>query len=207
VRNRKLVNVCVAIFSIAVIVCVVCYIQAYNVRALAQECLNDTQRLRLGSSSRPEVERTFAKFSKFRRDGLLSTKKNDFPTREYLIINRGMHLSNFLRSSGFYVSLTFDHDILIMKGAGFAEGISPSVSTRAWSIRAVQESGLDRSPRKLIVRERGPGQRIDVELDDQTSEADQGAAFDYNLGCFTSLLGCRTVYDVLPGLHQLKHSN
>jgi hypothetical protein len=178
-----------------------CVLYTFHVRFQAESCLNSVRQIHVGSSTQDEVRKTLDAYRCFETDGTAMISGKDYHTYSYLIKNSGFHLLKVFHPTQFGVSLTFLDGVVVEKYVILIrEPFHLVVDTRETITGLMQDYLLSENPSGMLVGEWDPPSRMDVHLDARASEADRKAAFDYNLGCFTSVFGCRSVYKILPGV-------
>jgi len=155
-----------------------------------------------GSSSLAEADKLLQPFRGFEVDGTATIFGADYPLHTYQFKNNGMHLLGIYRPTLFQAGLTFRDGIVIERSAGLFQEPDYSVGTRESLAGLLQNTSLDESASGMIAGVYDPPTRMDVFLDTRASKTTLKDAYDYNLSCFTSLKGCRNVYDMLPGMRQ-----
>jgi hypothetical protein len=181
-----------------------CVLYTFQIRWQAESCLNAIRQLHVGSSTQEDARKALEPFHRFETDGVAHFYKDrsrfDYPTYTYRIENRGFHLLAIFNPAMFGAGVIFRDGIVISKGAGFMQEPFHMVNTRETVPGLMQNSSLDSNPTGMIVGRWDPPLKLNVDLDTRASEADRKAAFEYNLGCFTSILGCRSFHKILPGV-------
>ncbi len=177
-----------------------CILNSFYVRWQAEKCLEAARQLRLGSSTEEDARKALGAFGRFERDGTAMIQGKDYPLHTYQFKNNGFHLLGVFHPALFQASLTFKDRILIERSASFFQEPYHTVNTRESMAGLLQNASLDESPSGMIAGVYDPPAKMDVFLDTRASDTDRKAAYEYNLGCFTSLSGCRTVYEILPAV-------
>lgn len=182
-----------------------CIFYSFRIRWQAQACLDALQKLHVGTSTMEDARKVLAPFHRFEKDGTTSISGKEYPIHTYSIDNKGFHLLGIFSPTRFGTGLIFRNGIVIDKGAGFTQEnripkVSYIVRTRETVPGLMQNFSLESNPSGMIVGVWDPSSKLDVFLDTRASEADRKAAYNYNLGCFTSIFGCRGVYQILPGV-------
>jgi hypothetical protein len=179
-----------------------CVLYSFYVRSQAERCLKAVQQLHLGSSTEADAGKALGAFGRFERDGTAMILGKDYPLHTYRFKNNGFHLLGVFHPALFQASLTFKNGVLIERSASFFQEPYHTVITRESMAGLLQNASLDENPSGMIAGVYDPPAKMDVFLDTRASDTDRKAAYEYNLGCFTSLSGCRTVYEILPTVKQ-----
>ncbi len=193
-----------------------CVCNSFRVRWQAEACLNLIRLLHVGSSTMEDANMLLKPFNRIEKDGTASIygkpyqaysyTTHSYAVHSYLIENKGLHLLGIFPRTHFEITLFFGDGLLVGKGASFAQDrYMPKAATySADSLETIpglmSDVPLAENPSGMILRSSGTPFRLEVLLDARASEADRKAAFDFDLGCFTSVFGCRSVYEILPGV-------
>jgi hypothetical protein len=134
-------------------------------------------------------------------DGTAREFGSDYPLHTYLFKNSGNHLLGLFKPTYFQVGLTSRPDgVVIEMSASLFQAPYPSVVTRESIIESEHIQALRDSASGMIVSVFDPPLKMNISLNPRVSDAVRKSAYDYNLGCFTSVFGCRSVYKILPGV-------
>jgi len=134
-------------------------------------------------------------------DGTSREFGSDYSLHTYQINNSGNHLLGIFKPTYFQIGLTYRPDgVVIEMSASLSQMPYRSVVTIESIIRSEHIQALHDSTSGVIVNVFDPPLKMNVSLNPRASDADRKAAFDFNLGCFTSVFGCRSVYKILPGV-------
>jgi hypothetical protein len=189
--------------SVALIGIFGCILYSFYIRWQAEACLNAIRQLHVGSSTMEDARKLFAPFQRYETDGTADIAGKEYPTHTYLIGNTGVHLLGIFHKAGLGAGVTFRDGVVISKGAGFFQEPFYSVHARESIVGLSPDPSVDETASGMIEDGEDSSPTMRVLLDTRASEKDRKAAFDYNLGCFTSLIGCRSVYEILPGVKHL----
>lgn len=199
---RAIFKVGTALAGVALIAISGCVLYSFYVRWQAEKCLEAVQQFHLGSSTEKDAHQALGAFGRFEKDGTAMILGKDYPLHTYQFKNNGFHLLGVFHPALFQASLTFKDGVLIERSASFFQEPYHQVITRESIAGLLQNASLDESPSGMIAGVYDPPAKMDVFLDTRASDTDRKAAFEYNLGCFTSLTGCKSVYEILPTVKQ-----
>jgi hypothetical protein len=177
-----------------------CVAYSYLMQWQAESCLKTILQLDVGSSTQVDALKAMKPFRRFEIVGTASFGGGNHPNYAYWITNNGFHLLGIFYPSRFSANLIFRDGIVVWRSAAFVQEPYHVVGTRETITGLLQDISLNENPTGMMVSVWDPPSRMDVDLDARASEADRKAAYDYNLGCFTSVFGCRSVYKILPGV-------
>lgn len=199
---RVFIRTGVVLLGVALIGVTGCISYSCYIRWQAERCLKAVQQLQVGSSTDEDVRKVLEPFRRFERDGTAMIYGRDYPLRTYLFKNNGFHLLGIFHPTLFQASLTFRNGVVIERGVSFYQEPHHSVGTRESITGLLQNTSLDESSSGILVGVYDPPQKMDVFLDTRASDTARKTAYEYNLACFTSLSGCRSVYEILPSVKQ-----
>ena len=174
-------------------------------RFCAQYCLEKVGRLQIGTTTLQDAERALWPLRRFESLGNFNTHRGELPYYTYLFKNSGLHLLGVYQPTLFQIGLIYRNGILVEKIVSLSQG-SPNVtaSTRESEVGFLQNAALDRARSGIVVGIYSPPSRMQIIFDERASERDRRDAFRYDLGCFTAVLGCRTVHRLLPTFNAAK---
>ena len=179
-----------------------CVLYSYRVRWQAEKCLQAMQQLSVGSSTADDARKLLEPFHGYEADGTAMINGKTYPTQTYRFENKGIHLLWIFHPARFQTGVTFRNGIVIERGAGFLMEPFQSVGTREGVTGLLQNASLDESASGMLTWIYDPPVKMEVFLDTRASGTDRNTAYAYNLGCFTTLTGCKSVYEILPTVRQ-----
>jgi hypothetical protein len=175
-----------------------CVLRSLWVRWQSQKCLDTVRRFQVGLTTEQDAENKMTPFREFEVDGKTTVNGKDYLTRTYRFQNSGFHLLRIFHPSIFQTGLIFGDGVVVEKGAGFLTEPFLAVNTRESITGFLQNSSLDANDSGVLVGIYEPPVKMDVFLDTRAAKTKQKAAFGYNLSCFTTPLGCKNIYEILP---------
>lgn len=177
-----------------------CVLYTFYIQWRTTQFLGVVQGIRVGQTTQLEARKLLSPFRTNETDGVTKILGNDFETYSFQFENSGLHLLGLFRASRFGGGVTFRSGIVVAKGAGLTQYPCCSVGTeetidglRPYLWREKNSSGFH-------VDMQEPPEVMQVFLETHTSEKNREVAYKYNLGCITSLGGCRSVHEILPGV-------
>jgi hypothetical protein len=178
-----------------------CVFYSYYVRWEADRCLQIFSQFRTGSTTIEEASKALGPFGRYEVDGTAREFGSDYSLHTYLFKNSGNHLLGLFKPTYFQVGLTFRSDgVVIERSASLFQAPYRSVVTLESIVESEHIQALHDSASGMIVSVFDPPLKMSVLLNPRASDAVRKSAYDYNLGCFTSVFGCRSVYKMLPGV-------
>jgi hypothetical protein len=171
---------------------------SFRVRWEAERCLNAAMRLHVGLSKLNDARKIMEPFRQFETDRAAMIDGRSCQYFTYRLENRGPHLLGLHRPTQFAASLVFCGQNLVERDASFIDQGSLIVGTKETIIGFRKTTYPAESPSGMFVGVYDPPSRMDVFLDTRASESDRESAYAYNLGCFTAILSCQSVHQVLP---------
>ena len=188
--------------GVALVVISGCFLYTFYVRLQAEKCLQTMQQLRVGSSTREETQKILGRFRGFEVDGTAVINGEKYSSQTYRFENKGLHLLGIFHPARFQTGVIFRDGVVIVKSAGFLTEPFQTVGTRESVTGLLQNVSLNESPSGILVGLYDPPKKMDIFLDTRASASTRKMAYGYNLACFTSLSGCRSVYEILPSVKQ-----
>ncbi len=179
-----------------------CVLYSFQMRWKAEACLRTIRELHVGSTTQEDALKAMEPFRRFEIVGTATFDGKDHPNYAYWITNKGFHLLGLFYPSSLTANLIFRDGVLVWRSAALLQEPYHVVGTRETITDLLQNVPLNESPSGMFVDVWDPPLRMEVFLDSRASEASRNAAYDYNLGCFTSVLGCHSIYKILPGVKQ-----
>lgn len=199
---RTIIKTSASVLGLLLISLSACISYSFYVSRKAEKCLTALQQLRLGSSTEEEALQALQPFQRFEVAGTATIDGKDYSRRVYLFKNDGLHLLGIFHPALFQVSLTFRDRVVFERSASFYQEPSHEVITRESIAGLSQNPNLAEYSSGMMVGVYDPPVRMDIFLDTRASAADRKAAYQFNLACFSSLHGCSSVYEILPGVKQ-----
>lgn len=181
-----------------------CVFRSFQVRGEAEACLSAIRQIRVGSSTVKNADEVLQSLRKYEKDETQLIDGGKYLTYSYRFENKGAHLLGIIHPTGFEASLVFHDGVVVARGAGFIQDPFHMVNSHESTAGLFHNQLLDQSTVGVFVDETDPPYRIEVFINSRASETDRKAAFDYNLSCFTSVIGCRSLDQILPGAKQMK---
>jgi len=205
VRIRRSVKFGVLALCIGVVVGACgCVFHSFHVRREAEACLSAIRQIRVGSSTVESADDALQPLRKYEKSETQQIDGERYLTYSYRFENNGLHLLGLFRPTGFEASLVVHDGLVVARGAGFIQDPFQMVNSHESIIGLFRNQLLDQSTSGVHVDGTDPPYRTEVFINSRASEADRKAAFDYNLSCFTSVTGCRSLDEILPGAKQMK---
>lgn len=181
-----------------------CVFHSFQVRGEAEACLSAIRQIRVGSSTVKNADDALQSFREYKKDETQLIDGGPYLIYSYRFENKGSHLLGILHPTGFKASLVFHDGLVVARGAGFIQDPFQMVDTHESIIGLFHNQSLDESASGVFVNGSDPSYRTEVFINSRASEADHRTAFDYNLSCFTSVIGCRSLDEILPGAKQME---
>jgi len=196
----------VAGLTALMLICV-CVSLSFWVRLQAEECLHALQQIKVGESKEADVRKILEPFAKYEKEGTASILGKDYPLRAYWIENKGPHLIGVFSPARFGAGVIFRDGVVVDKGAGFTQydrlsRVDYFVHTRESVPGFMHKESLDESPTGVAIDKWEPPLQLGVFIDTRASRNANEAAFDFDLRCFTTFLGCRNLHEILPRMNE-----
>lgn len=192
--RKSLPRALAIIVVIAVVAIVGSILQSINVQRKAERFLAKANQLTVGSSTYGQTVNMLQEFHSYEASyGPCSPVKCEL---EYRFDNIGVRALKITPPTGFYFSLEFRDGLLVGKRAVLGQGIC--------CVALVQEVKF--SPAKSIqtpsyeLIPNGAPYKVIVKLDTRATAEERNAAYEFNLGCLTTLGGCKDAHQLLPSV-------
>jgi hypothetical protein len=179
---------------------------AYQQRERASECLLIIQQIKVGSSAERDVQSALAAFRKYEKAEAQPSTGGDYHSYAYWFDNDSFRIPLVSSYQRFACVVMYHNGIVFDKSVGYIRR-NPFTNRLTWigSRETVlgfrQDSALDHSSNGVKVTR---DSKVLIDIDTRAPAPMRKAAFDYNLGCLTSLFGCQNAEAILPDIKAIE---
>jgi hypothetical protein len=169
-------------------------LQSTHVRRQAELFLSKAQQLNVGSSSYEQVLNALQQFQRYQYlSGPCSSMQCEL---EYHFDNTGVRVLRLVPPTGFYFSFDFHNGLLTGKKAVLGQDVCCVALVRETRFDPGERAGI---PAYELIPNGAP-YKVLVKLDTRATDEERRIAYQFNLGCLTTVGGCKDAHELLPSV-------